>query len=76
MSASVASSIVMVATMPPRLIAPRNRMIFEWPPGVASWMRWPLRQRPRSLVIEVVTPLSSREIGRSGGVARMRSMNC
>jgi hypothetical protein len=27
-------------------------MIFQWPPGVASWMRWPPRQRPRSRVIE------------------------
>jgi hypothetical protein len=31
MSASVASSIVMVAPMPPGLTAPRIVMIFQWP---------------------------------------------
>src|ERR1700733_2696954 len=44
----------MVATMPLGLIGPRSVMIFQWPPGVALWIRWPPRQRPRNRVIENV----------------------
>src|ERR1039458_5109168 len=36
MSPSVASSMVMVASRPPRLRALRMVRIFQWPPGVAS----------------------------------------
>ena len=60
MSLSVGSSMVMVAIIPSRLMALRMVMIFQWPPGVASWMRRPPRQRACSRVMDVVTPLSSR----------------
>jgi hypothetical protein len=41
MSPSVASSMVIDAMIPRRLIAPRMVMIFQRPPGVVSQMRAP-----------------------------------
>jgi len=76
LSLSVASSMVMVAIMPWVLIAPRMVMIFQWLPGIASWMRQPPRHRAYSRVIEVVTPLSSRKITSSSGAEWISSRNC
>jgi len=38
-------------------------------------MRWPPSERAYNLVIEVVTPLSSRKINRSGATVRILAMN-
>jgi hypothetical protein len=60
MSVSVASSMVMAARRPRRLMAPRMVRIFQLPAGVPSPMRAPPRQRAQRRVICVVPPLSSR----------------
>src|ERR1035437_7868437 len=74
-SPSVADSMVMAATKPRRLRAPRMVSTFQCPCGVASLIRCPRSALPQSRVICVVTPLSSRKISRSGGIARICSVN-
>ncbi len=73
---SVAASMVMVAIIPRRLMAPRMVMIFQCPPGVDSWIRPPPSERAYSLVIDVVTSLSSRNIRCSGATVRILATNC
>jgi hypothetical protein len=68
MSLSVASSMVMAATIPRTLMAPKMVRIFQRPAGAPSPMRPPPTPRARRRVIDVVTPLSSRKISLSGGI--------
>lgn len=56
-------------------MAPNMVNTFQCPCGVASAIRCPRAALPHRRVICVVTPLSSRKISRSGGTARIVSMN-
>src|SRR5580692_748136 len=68
-SVSVAPSMVMQAVDPSRRKAPIMVVVCQWPCGAWAWRRWPLGDRPRSRVMLVLAPDSSRKIRRAGSKA-------